>query len=148
MSDVPANVIEVFDASHLQTVLDAAEFGVSVSEAEADRLLSLATENQRDVICTTWDGFCYDNLGATDGPNRFVVARTDYERSSGSKAWIVDDAEVVQQDWLQTGDGRKAKTKDLDMTEGNAQFDGWDEVGQGSFPKDYVFTCRIDSEAL
>lgn len=148
MSDVPADVVEVFDASHLQQVLDAAEFGVGVSEAEADRLLSVADEGHRDVICTTWDGFCYDNLGETNGPNRFVVAEIDYERSSGSKAWIVDSALVVQQDWLQTDDGRKAKTQFLDMTDGNEQFDGWDEVGQGSFPKDYVFACHVDDEAL
>lgn len=113
---------KAFDAEHVHSLIDSNEFGPDCTVDMAKRLCTLASQ-RADVrndtafdggtpclIATTWVGFCEDNFGYDDGSvNHYAIGvhKPDVSMTKGADLFV--DVHVVQQGWLETGDGRRTE---------------------------------------
>lgn len=135
MHDFP----EAYTKDNLQDILDANsavpdDFG----EANLDRLLTLARQradargedsafdgDKMDcLIGTDWTGFAGDEFGYDGGKlNHWAFGVLNVEASYGKNATLFTNVQVVQQSWLETGDGRKSQVQ----TYVDEDYDGADD---------------------
>lgn len=114
---------EAYTADNLYEILDANsavpdEFGtanlerlVEIAQQRADaRGNPLEDDKQDCLIGTDWTGFAGNEFGYSGGKlNHFAFGVVQPGISSGKDATLFTDVQVVQQDWLETGDGRKTQ---------------------------------------
>lgn len=161
-AQVPQSVVSAYTAENLVEVVEANEFGPDITEDMADRLIDMARRRtqarcdstvnvgEKDfLVFTDWDSFCRDTFGSStlDGdsiPNRFALAVPNFQVSIGRDAWLCKDAVAVQQNWLETGDGRCNQLEEVDQT--NTQFH--DDVREFWSPKDYTALVGFGDELL
>lgn len=123
-----------FSAEHLVELIEANEFGPSINEEMAERIIDIARrrtqargsnpmEQEKDVLVfTNWDNFCRDTFGSSgtgseNVPNRFALCVPNFDASTGRKAWLCEEAVAIQQDWLETEDGRKTQIELIDQSD-------------------------------
>jgi len=140
----PDDIMETYSASHLVSLSVSNEHAFSLTEAGAERLLQIASEYDAEVfISTQWDNMARENMGESgDTPNYYAIGQPNWEVSAGRGAWLLENAYAVQQEWLDRGDGRLTKAKQIDVTDG----DYVDDEGVCWFPKDYTFICLLTDE--
>jgi len=148
--NVPETVASAYTTDHLVQLVEANEYGPTITEPMADRLIDLATRRtqargtdathvgERDfLVMTTWDEFCRNTFGGDDVkehnvPNRFALCVPDFEVSSGREAWLCKEAVAVHQGWLESGDGRRTEMTTIDQSD--TQFH--DDPGEFWCPKE------------
>lgn len=158
---IPKNVTEAYTADNLVQIVDANEFGPKLGSAAAERIIEVARQRtqargaateapEKDfLIATNWDNFCRETfgsskVGANNVPNRFALGTIDWEVSGGKQAYLVKNAVALQQGWLNSGDERKTKASEIDVTD-----DGYvDEAGVMWVPKDYTMVVELSDELV
>jgi len=147
-----------YDEGHLQELINANDSCPDVAIDEVKRIMDLAERRAQIrgeessleagahdcVISTDWSGFASGEFGYDNGEvNQFAMGV--YEKDSGS-ATLFKDAVVLQNGWLQTGDGRRSKVEEY-------HDEDFDKASPGSFwiPKgaqDYIAIIAISGEAI
>jgi len=137
--------METYGSHHLMSLLVANEYAVDLSEDGCERLLTMMDKYDSEVLLgTNWDSMARDNLGDSgDTPNYYAIGNVDWDVSSDRQAYLLKDAYAVQQEWLDRGDGRLTKVKQIDVSDGKYV----DEAGVAWFPKQYVYVCAAAEEA-
>lgn len=145
MTNVPNSVMETYSSHHLMSLLVSNDHAVDLTEDGCERLLSIMNEYDSDVlIANNWDSMARDNLGESgDSPNYYAIGNVDWEVSSDRQAYLLKDGYAVQQEWLDRGDGRLTKAKQIDVSDTKYV----DEKGVVWFPRDYVFVVNPTEEA-
>jgi len=145
MTEIPNSVMETYSAHHLMSLLVSNDHAVDLTEDGCERLLSMMNEYDSDVlIANNWDSMARDNLGSSgDSPNYYAIGNVDWEVSSDRQAYLLKDGYAVQQEWLDRGDGRLTKAKQIDVSDTKYV----DEKGVCWFPKQYTFVVKPTEEA-
>lgn len=122
MHDYP----EAYDAEHLQELINANDSCPDVAIDEVNRIVDLAERRaqlrEEDsvydatdtdcVIATDWTGFASGEFGYDNGEvNQFAMGVVNSDASSGKDATLFNETVVLQNGWLQTGDGRRSKVE-------------------------------------
>lgn len=157
MHDYP----EAYDDEHLLELINANSSCPDVAMDEVQRIIDLAERraqlrgeksafdgDETDfVIATDWTGFASDEFGYDNGEvNQFALGVLNERASAGKAATLFNDTVVVQNGWLQTGDGRRAKVQTYEDTE----FDKADE-GEMWIPhsaQEYIAIIGISTELI
>jgi len=131
------NIREAYSASHLSTLLVSNQHAVDLTDDGCERLLSVMDEfDCLHCITNNWDSMARENLGSSgDTPNYYAIGTINIDVSTNRQAWLLEDGYAVQQEWLDRGDGRLTRVKEIDVTDG----DYVDDVGACWFPKQYTF---------
>jgi hypothetical protein len=114
---------QAYTVESLVEIIEANDSVETPTNAEIERLLDLADtraasrgetnaldESQTDcLIGTDWTSFAQDEFGYSGGKcNVWAFGVYESEISSGKGADLFSDTHVVQQGWLESGDGRMA----------------------------------------
>lgn len=158
----PKSIESAYTTDNFIQLIEANEYGPVITETQAERIIDLAarrTQTRKEtafdgepkdfLVTTTWDNFCWETLGGSslDGgetPNRFALGVPNFDVASGRDAWLIEDAVVVQQGWLETNDGRKSEIKEVDQTDTSYH----DEHGEFWAPKDFTALIGLSEELL
>jgi len=153
--------IEAFDAAQLKDILDANDNAPSINDEQFDRLLELARqhasgesavdtgleEHEYEVlIATDWDSFAGNEFGYDGDVNQFALGVYNNDVSSGKGADLFTDVVAVQNGYLATGDGRRAKTEQYE----DDDYDGSDpgEMWIPNGAQNYIAIIALDPELL
>ena len=121
MSDYPI----AYGAEHLQELINANDSCPDVAIDEARRIVELVEQRVQSTNCiisTDWNGFASNEFGYDNGEiNQFAVGT--HERDSG-RATLFKDTVVLQNGWLQSGDGRRSKVEEYHDEEFEKSSDG------------------------
>lgn len=157
MHDYP----EAYDTDHLQELINANSSCPDVALDEVKRIVDLAErraqlrgeDSSLDVsdtdclIATDWTGFASGEFGYDNGEvNQFAMGVLNEEASSGKDATLFNETVVLQNGWLQTGDGRRSKVEeyeDEDFEKANPG-DMW--IPKGA--QQYIAIIAISSELV
>lgn len=144
MQEVPQHVMECYSPHHLMSLLVSNDHAVDLTEDGCERLLQIMDEYDSSVfIANNWDSMARDNLGSSgDSPNYYAIGNVDWDVSSDRQAYLLKDAYAVQQEWLDRGDGRLTKAKQIDVSDTKYV----DEKGVCWFPKQYMFVVTPTEE--
>lgn len=152
---------EAFNDENLQELINANGSCPDVAMDEVQRLIDLAEQraqlrdedssldaNRQDcIIATDWTGFASGEFGYDNGEvNQFAIGLLNEEASAGRDATLFNDTVVVQNGWLQTGDGRRSKIEQYN----DDDFDGADE-GEMWIPRsaqEYIAIIALDGELV
>jgi hypothetical protein len=150
---------EAYTTDNLQDILDANTNVPPIADDELDRLLQLARQRadargsalddqQTDcLIATEWDGFAQDEFGYhNDTLNQWAIGVLNMSASVGKDATLFTDTYVIQDGWLQTGDGRYSKIEEYED-------DTFDGAGRGEMwiPKgaqEYIAIIKLSDELV
>jgi len=117
---------------------------LDVARQWADRDGQLDDDNTRCLIATTWTNWASDELDYDSGSlNQVALGVMDTKTSS---ATLFTDTVVVQDSWLQTGDGRKTKLRQYDDAEFEASDRG--ELWLPDGAADYIAVIALSNELL
>lgn len=159
MTMIPDNILEVYDADHLQTVIDANELGPEgVTEAMCERIIDVAHQRTQSrmegplddtkdpqLVFTNWDQFCRETFGSDSGsPNRFALTEINWDVSDDRQAWLCEEAVAIQQGWLESGDSRRTQLEEIDVSDDEYV----DDPGTFWCPKEYTTALTFADELL
>jgi hypothetical protein len=149
-----------YTVDNLHQLLESNQYAPAVSDDIVDRIVEVTQARvsadgayddvgELDLVFGTWDNFCRDTWGSSSTdygtePNRFLVCRINEDVSQNRDAWLCEDADVIQQGWLTTGDGRKSKLKHVDVSD--TEF--VDESRVCWCPKEYLGRIALSNELL
>lgn len=157
MHDYP----EAYDKEHLLELINANSSCPDVAMDEVRRIIDLAErraqlrgeksgldDDKTDfVIATDWSGFASDEFGYDNGDvNQFALGVLNERASAGKRATLFNDTVVIQNGWLQTGDGRRASVQTYE----DDDFDKADE-GEMWIPisaQEYIAIIAISNELI
>lgn len=135
-----------------------------IAPDEADRLIDMAERRAQlrgeesavekgvgtdpdCIISTDWTGFASGEFDYDNGHvNQFAMGVLKEEVSAEKNATLFHDTVVVQNGWLQTGDGRRSKVEEY-------HDEDFDKASPGSFwiphgAQDYIAIIAISGEAI
>jgi hypothetical protein len=149
-----------YTVDNLQQLLDANEYAPPITDDVVDRLVAVAQARVSaesaydnvgpiDLVFGTWDNFCRETWGSSSTdygtePNRFMLCTINEDVSENRDAWLCEEADVIQQGWLTTGDGRKSKLKHVDVSD--TEF--VDDTRTCWCPKEYLGRVSMSNELL
>lgn len=141
--DANSAVPDEFGTDNLERLLDIAK-----ARADARGEDSALDADQTDcIICTDWTGFAGDEFGYSGGKmNKWAFGVLEADVSCGKNATLFSNTHVVQQDWLESGDGRKTQTEKYvdDDYDGANPGELW--IPNGA--QDYIAIVALDPELL
>jgi hypothetical protein len=154
--------LQAYDVDHLTEVVESNSSAPDWLTGEAvERAAEYATQRAKNrgensaldsgeshyLITTNWSSFT-DDWGFSGGSANQVAIGTLNE-TAGEQADLFEDAEVLQTDWLRSGDGRKKQAELYEDKEVVSEFNG--SVGDMWIPhaaQDYLCIIELTSELL
>jgi hypothetical protein len=136
-------VPDEFGRDNLDRLLDIAR---ARADARGEQN-ALDAEQSECLIGTDWTGFAGNEFGYDGGKlNNWAFGILEAEVSRTKNATLFTDTHVVQQSWLETGDGRKSQTKAYvdDEYDGANEGDLW--IPEGA--QEYIAIVILDPELL
>lgn len=147
------NVLEAYTDDHLRELIDSNDSCHDITDEEYERLLSVIASftnepQSRDeqpalIICGSWFNYAESTFGIEDGAvNRIAIGWYNEEISSEKGALLFENVEIVQRQWLQTGDGRRRQTRTYE----DEQYD--DSLWVPKSITDYLCIVTLSEELL
>lgn len=151
--------LKAYDADHLAELVEANSSAPDwVSGDVIDRIVeyaqqraaardeqsSLDADQTECIITTDWQNFT-DDWGFSSGSANQVAIGT-YNSGAGSKADLFENAEILQTQWLRSGDGRSKQAAEY---EDGSDYDG--KLGEMWIPhaaQDYICIIELTGELI
>lgn len=98
------------------------------------------------LIVTNWSSFTDDWGYTEEGANQVSIGTFNHSVSSGKDAGLFNETQIIQRDWLETGDGRKTQAEYYI----DESYDGANE-GEMWIPnnaQDYICIVELSGELL
>jgi len=153
---------QAYDTDHLTELVESNSSAPDwLSDASVERATTYAKERAKSrgedsaldsgdthcLIATNWSSFT-DDWGFSGGSANQVAIGT-FNETAGDQADLFEDTEVLQTDWLRSGDGRKKQAELYEDDEVVSEFNG--SVGDMWIPhaaQDYICIIELTSELL
>lgn len=138
--------VDSLKARPLKRLVDLARMR---ADSRADGVLD---DEQTDcVIGTNWTQFGADEFGKNEGfVNQWAFGILDTAASVGRDATLFTDTQIVQQDYLSSGDGRKTKLRTYTDDDYDGAADGELWIPDKCLPQrgNYIAVVEIDNELV
>lgn len=152
---------EAYTLDNLEQIIDSNDHCPSLARDEIERLVELARqradargtdsaledEQTECLIATDWTGFASGEFGYDNGDvNQFAMGVLEERVSAGRDATLFSDTVIVQNGWLQTGDGRRSQVKAYEDEDYERS-----DTGEMWIPKsaqEYIAIIALDPELI
>lgn len=156
------NYPEAYTMDNLQNILGANDaISEKFGSESLDRLMTIAqqradargeqnaleSDQVECLIGTDWKGFAGDEFGYDSGKlNKWAFGVLEADVSQGKNATLFSNVQVVQQDWLETGDGRLSQLETYTDDDYDGANDGEMWIPDGA--AEYICIVALSSELV